>query len=81
MSNYQQRANTYTDRGQLWAWGYQALDRLAARALDHHIERSVYLRDHGRLWAALSRRDGELVDALYQDHLGVTPRRGTELSS
>jgi len=33
------------------------------------------------LWAALSRRDGELVDALYQDHLGVTPRRGTELSS
>lgn len=79
--HYDQRVNTYTDRGQLWQWGFGALERLAARMIDKHIERSVYLRDHGRLTAALHRRDEELVRALYDEHLGARPKTDAQLSS
>lgn len=79
--NYRQRVNTYTDRAQMWMWGYHALSRLTANVVDHRIERSIYLRDLGRLGAALQARDSELVNQLYRDHLGSSPRRGTELSS
>lgn len=72
--NYDTRVNTYSDRGQLWQFGYNALNRLTARVVDQHIERSVYLRLRGRLDAALERRDRELMQALYREHLGAPPR-------
>lgn len=78
--NYNQRANTFTDRAHLWSWAFSALDRLAARAIDQRIERSVYLRDRGRLQDAVLRRDEELVNALYQEHLAVQARGGTPRS-